>query len=251
MSYYANTVAQAFFFESVIANALLLMENRSRSGITSDGRVTAFSKQEFCETCFIIVDIFKNEFPHRNNFTVERVDAILVKLKLMGYLNIDGETIIMNKPDKEGYKRITFMSALIKSFVDSYTMVLLALSYIMENGSVVQKKYVLQDMHQCIQEIYFQGAITHLNSCLIETLENSFSRFAQMGVCEMNGFESNSGPAVFYIKCPVAKRDLINRYLNILEAMSSLSNQPEKQKIIELEIEEAIKLSTGSSIPKL
>lgn len=106
-------------------------------------------------------------------------------------------------------------------------------------------------MHRCIQEIYFQGAITHLNSCLTETLNNAFSRFAQMGVCEMNGFESNSGPAVFYIKCPVAKRDLINRYLNILEAMSSLSNQPEKQKIIELEIEEAIKLSTGQSIPKL
>lgn len=137
MSYYANTVAQAFFYESVIANALLLMENRSRSGITTDGSVITYSKQEFCETCFTIVDIFKNEFPHRNNLTVEKVDEILAKLKQLDYLNIEGETIIMNKPDKEGYKRISFMVSLIKSFVDSYHMVLLALSYLMEKGSVV------------------------------------------------------------------------------------------------------------------
>lgn len=67
----------------------------------------------------------------------------------------------------------------------------------------------------------------------------------------MKGFESNSGPAVFYIKCPPGKKPLINKYLNVLEEMSSASNNSEKQKIIELEIEEAIKLSTGHSLPKL
>lgn len=67
----------------------------------------------------------------------------------------------------------------------------------------------------------------------------------------MRGFESNNGPAVFYIKCPPSKKPLVNKYLNILEEMSSSSNNPEKQRIIELEIEEAIKLTTGHSLPKL
>ena len=84
-----------------------------------------------------------------------------------------------------------------------------------------------------------------MNSCVIETLDAAFHRFAQLGVCDLKAFDSAEGPQVVYLKCTPDKKQEVERYYNMLESMSSCANSPEKQRILEVEIQQAVKLSTS------
>lgn len=44
---------------------------------------------------------------------------------------------------------------------------------------------------------------------------------------------------------------LIELYLNTLESLSSSSNNPEKLKVIEMEVQQAINFTQGKIMPKL
>lgn len=71
LAYYANTVTQAFFAESVAAHALVLMESKFRS---ADNRVISFKKSDYIETCKFISSIFKHEFPNRVDLDTARIE---------------------------------------------------------------------------------------------------------------------------------------------------------------------------------
>ena len=60
----------------------------------------------------------------------------------------------------------------------------------------------------------------------------------------MNQYEGTEGPSITYIKCHLDRKKLIFEYLNILEACSSTLN-PEKQKVVDIEVTQAIKVATG------
>ena len=90
-----------------------------------------------------------------------------------------------------------------------------------------------------------------MNSCLIETINNAFARFAQLEACELKSYESSEGPDIVYLMCKPTRKAVLDKYYSVLEAMSSSSNNPEKIRIIEIEIEQAVKLTTGQTLPKL
>jgi len=56
---------------------------------------------------------------------------------------------------------------------------------------------------------------------------------------------------VIYFKAPISRKVKLEKYLNILEAMSSCQNNPEKSKIVEVEVQNAVLKSTGKFMPKL
>lgn len=88
----------------------------------------------------------------------QNIDEDLRIATKIGYLSIEGDTIIIKNENKNSFKQITFMAQLTQSFIDSYYIVLHAINVLMERGSVVQKKYILNDLYHCVQETYFQGA---------------------------------------------------------------------------------------------
>jgi hypothetical protein len=92
-----------------------------------------------------------------------------------------------------------------------------------------------------------------LNSCLIETINNAFNRFAQLGICVINNYEfsGEEGPGIYYLKSNIKSKTLIDRYLNVLESMSSCSGNAEKSHVLEVEVQNSLKLSTGNLMHKL
>ena len=56
---------------------------------------------------------------------------------------------------------------------------------------------------------------------------------------------------VKYFKAPINRKKKLDKFLNVLEAMSSIQNNPEKAKIVEVEVQNAIERSTGKIMPKL
>jgi|TARA_B110001450_G_scaffold147970_1_gene138322 hypothetical protein len=172
-----------------------------------------------------------------NEYIEQNINEDLQIGARIGYLSIEGENIVIKNENKNSFKQITFMAQLMQSFIDSYFIVLHAINTLMERGSVVQKKYILNDLHHCVQEIHYQGATPFLNACVIETLDAAFHRFAQLGVCDLKAFDSAEGPQVVYLKCTPDKKQEVERYYNILEAMSSSAGSHEKQRILEVEIQ--------------
>jgi len=48
------------------------------------------------------------------------------------------------------------------------------------------------------------GIIKYMNSCLIETINTSIRRFADLGVCEALSYETQLGGKIVYIKASFA-----------------------------------------------
>lgn len=92
-----------------------------------------------------------------------------------------------------------------------------------------------------------------MNSCLIETINNAFERYDKLGIIKIENFEqvSEEGPAVIYFKAPIGRKAKLDKILNILESMSSCQNNPEKAKIVEVDVLNAVMKSTGKLMPKL
>ena len=186
------------------------------------------NKQDFIATFRLLRSIFENEFMIGEENLEEKINGVLQTAARAGYLTVEGQTIVILNENKLAFKQVNFMAQLSQSFIDSYFIVLHAINTLMERGSVVQKKFILNDLYHCIQEMHWQGATAFLNSCVIETLDAAFHRFAQLGVCDLKAFDSAEGPQVVYLKCTPDKKQEVERYYNMLESMSSCANMPEK-----------------------
>ena len=92
-----------------------------------------------------------------------------------------------------------------------------------------------------------------MSSCLIETINNAFNRFAQIGLCAIDSYEfdSEDGPGLYYIKVNIKSKQLIEKYINVLEQMSSCSGNAEKSHVLEVEVRNSLKLTTGNFMHKL
>lgn len=90
-----------------------------------------------------------------NEYIEQNINDDLEVASKIGYLSVEGDTIVIKNENKNSFKQITFMAQLMQSFIDSYFIVLHAINTLMERGSVVQKKYILNDLYHCVQEIYF------------------------------------------------------------------------------------------------
>ena len=96
------------------------------------------------------------------------------------------DVIYMNTNSKLAYQRSLFLRDLIQNLIDSYYIVLTTINEIMEKGYKIQKNHILPDLHQGIQEIYYQGAVKYMNSChnnifmpsRNQTLHNAFETYS-------------------------------------------------------------------------
>lgn len=164
-------------------------------------------------------------------------------------MNADG--LIVIKHNKFAYQKVKFMKNLLQSFVDTYYIGLTTLISLQLKGNNFDIKHITTDLQQAITEMYYQGAIAYLNSSLRETIDTSFKRFAQMGLCEFKTYESSAGPNTTYLRFKEGQEQKIFKYHSFLELISSCSNSNEKLKIVEMEVEQAVNMSLGNIFPKL
>ena len=79
----------------------------------------------------------------------------------------------------------------------------------------------MTEMHIGVQEMYYNGAIKFMSSCLVEILNTSIGRFAQIGICEIQAYQSQQGGTVIYIQPLPKSKPLLEKYLAILTDLSS------------------------------
>ena len=52
----------------------------------------------------------------------------------------------------------------------------------------------------------------------------------------MKSFESNNAPEIVYISCKNDNKAILTKYFNLLEIMSSCRLNPDKLKVVEIEV---------------
>lgn len=79
-------------------------------------------------------------------------------------------------------------------------MVAQTISGLQESGVTIEQRKLLSQLHLSIQELHHVGIIRYMSSCLIEVLETAFGRFAELGVCDAQVYDSQTGERIVYIK---------------------------------------------------
>lgn len=191
------------------------------------------------KTCELIYSILKVEFLNYEKLTKMTFEDEIEWSQHFGLLRVDetqpDEIILNHSYDKIAFHKFHFIKNLLQSYVDSYYIVLTTLDEIMAKGLVLEKSHIVFDLHKATQEIYYQGAINFMNSSLVETLSNAFVRFSHLGLCDIKSYEESEGPPIDYIECPIQRKPLLEKYIGILEGISSCANNPEKIKQVERE----------------
>ena len=92
-----------------------------------------------------------------------------------------------------------------------------------ERGLAIELPNLTHELHRCIQELYYQGSIRFMHSCLKELIDTSIQSFIKLGLGETQSYNSRSGESTVYIKMIAFKTPILSKYLQVLTAMSSLS----------------------------
>jgi hypothetical protein len=123
-----------------------------------------------------------SEFIGMQDITMQQLEFYLKIVQGIGFLQVDKDEIIIKRMSKNIMGQMKYFRDLLQNLVDSYYVVLVAVNEVMEKGNHFQLKQMVINLHQSIQEMYYQGSVRFLNSCLIETIYNAFERYAKLGI---------------------------------------------------------------------
>lgn len=155
------------------------------------------------ERASIISEILQNEFLNKN-LTIEPEDVenqMNEAVKRNWYLrNPDGSFSLPH--DDLSLQYHSFFKNLSQSYIDAYYVVALTLSEMMEGRQVIELSKLVNEIHIAVQEIFNQGGIRFLSSCVHEVLTTAIRRFAQLGVCQSQSYSQQTGGKVTYIQMP-------------------------------------------------
>jgi len=93
--------------------------------------------------------------------------------------------------------------------IDTYLITLTVLTEMCGKNYVVKFKKLTKEIHLCIKRLYQLQVITHLHSCLIETIQTALTRFEQMGFIEMRAYATKAGTSARFLTCPAESKPRI------------------------------------------
>lgn len=201
LSYYAMPVGEALCNESIVAYSIFYHCNCQGN---SDKEPPIASFSDIVQTAQLIIETFKNEFLSIDGpelMTENKVKEILKVAKERQILNVDfdkGQVSLIQKSNAKN--ALAFLRGLLLSYVDSYLIVAQTIGQMQELGVTIEQRKLVSQLHLSIQSMHKLGIIRYMNSCLIEVLETAFRRFAELGACQENVYDTQMGDKIVYIK---------------------------------------------------
>lgn len=78
-------------------------------------------------------------------------------------------------------------------FVDTYLLVLTTIDQICGKHVILKQKMLIFELHTSIKQLYSDGYLPHLHSCLDELLWTSILRYEQMGYVQVQSYGNKQG----------------------------------------------------------
>lgn len=136
---------------------------------------------------------------------------------------------------------------MLVAYVDAYLVVGLTIHNVMMNNLTVDQNRLVNELHVAVQDIYYKGVFKFMNSCLFETLNSAISRFSELGICISKAFASHIriGKQFIYLKCPLESKEKLERIIDLLTDMSSVSLNERKIQLLETEVAKSVYRAQG------
>lgn len=91
------------------------------------------------------------------------------------------QTVVLNNNEvAESY--ISFFTQITGPIIDAYLVVMLTLEELCGKQIVIKKHKLVKELHSAIKNLFTDGVIPQLHSCLSDILKTAWYRFEQMGL---------------------------------------------------------------------
>lgn len=113
---------------------------------------------------------------------------------------------------------LDFFSQIMRSYIDTYYVVLVALEQMCGRQMILKVKKMVQELHQAIKMLYADGVVPDLHSCLKEIVNTAIDRFASLKLLELRSYSSRKhGAQSEFMSCPAECRENIEKTMAFLQ----------------------------------
>lgn len=107
--------------------------------------------------------------------------------------------------------------------MDTYIITLLTVEYLCGKPMVIPIRKLIKELHAATKELYTEKVLSHLHSCLKETLRTSLRRYEKSGYLVMRTFGNKKGSQSTFIQSPAEAETEIREQLNFLQSIRGLT----------------------------
>ena len=125
-------------------------------------------------------------------------------------------------------KPFTFISYLTEMgmyMIDTYLLVLIAVSEINNANYVIKQENLIQQLHVAIQVMHADSLIQHLQSCIKETILSALSRYVALGILESKSYSGQNGSHTTFLSSPNAVKGKLDAIFEQFVGIYRLSKE--------------------------
>lgn len=161
LSYYAVNVSSTLFHEGFIAQ---FIKNKYEQASPS---APSISIQELHESSVKCAELLMDENLNINDLTMQ---SLLDKVRHFSQTEIivlkEDETEFKMVTDERTHRLLAIYAHAVMIFLDTYTIVLLAMERLCGTNKVTRFKILVRELHVSIKSLFEQKVVTFLHSCL-------------------------------------------------------------------------------------
>ena len=75
-----------------------------------------------------------------------------------------------------------------------------------EGNYTLRESKLIDELHQAILDLYDEGNIPHLHSCLKENIKSALGRLTQLEKFDARSYYNQDGSQVVYLSCPIERK---------------------------------------------
>lgn len=230
LAYYSMQLMPAFLIEGCLS--IFLKNSVFANDSYQDG--TPVAMQPLYDIILLYTDLLLNESFLNYDLSKQRVLQSVDFFVKKGYLRLEGENcIVVNKDSFTVF--LDFFRRLINPVIDTYMITLTALGEMCGKNLVVKFKKLSKEIHVAIKRLYQLQVIPNLHSCLMETIQTSLERYAQLGYIEMRSYATKHGSTSRYLACPIDSKPKIDQLWKKLKEHRHITKQQEDACFQEIE----------------
>jgi hypothetical protein len=110
------------------------------------------------------------------------------------------------------FSTCAFLSNLVAYLLDTYAIVMMAAMSMCDGNYTLKEERIVEEMHYAIINLYEEGNIPDIHSCLKEPIKNAFGQLVHLGLLEKQVFLNQNGSQIVYLSCPFERKEQVQEH---------------------------------------
>ena len=184
----------------------------------------SISVKELYDSSKKCAELMANENLNINDFTLPR---LMNKVRHFHQTNLivlnEAETEFVLVINERTHRLISIYAQAVMIFLDTYTIVLLAVERLCGTNKVQKLTNLVYELHVSIKNLFEQKVVTFLHSSLQDNIQSCLFRYAQLGIVQVKSYASKQQGRSEFVVVPEESRELIKETVSYLTSVRPVS----------------------------